>query len=167
MPTTSSSHAGPIGQPKLLLHRFIDLAEIRAVAQQQAEGGEVGEQHAVHKRSRGQSFTTIGVLPILLAHSHAFAEGRFRGLRTAKSLRTSGIRGTGLSAVRAAEVFRTLQRLRQQADRNGGGVRGQHGVLPQLLLGLSQHFGFDLRVLDHRFDHHVGAIEAGCESSVG
>lgn len=36
---------------KLFFHHFIDFAEIRAVAQQLTETGEIGEQHAVNKEA--------------------------------------------------------------------------------------------------------------------
>ncbi len=36
---------------ELFFHHFIDLAEIRAVAQQLTETGEIGEQHAVNKEA--------------------------------------------------------------------------------------------------------------------
>ncbi len=102
---------------KLFFHHFVDLAEIRAVAQQLAETGEIREQHAVNKEA-GQSLTTIGVLPILLAQATTFAMVSLESFLAANNFyqRHSVDR---VKEVHPAEVFRAFQRVGQFADRNG------------------------------------------------
>ncbi len=88
---------------KLFFHHFVDLAEIRAVAQQLAETRE-RKQHAWLTKNPGQSLTTIGVLPILLAQATTFSLMVLSELFSPRIISTNGIRCTGLK-VHSAEVF--------------------------------------------------------------
>ncbi|MCY1503506.1 hypothetical protein D9M68_376330 [compost metagenome] len=65
--------------------------------------------------------------------------------------------------VHAAEIFRTLERLGQQADGNGRGVGGEDRILLHHAFHFGQHGLLDLRVLDHGLDHDVdiGEIAVG------
>uniref|UniRef100_A0A0N4Z3R5 PE-PGRS family protein n=1 Tax=Parastrongyloides trichosuri TaxID=131310 RepID=A0A0N4Z3R5_PARTI len=61
--------------------------------------------------------------------------------------------------VDANEVGRTLGRFRQAGDRQGRGVRGEHGVRPDLGLGALGHIGLQGAILEHGLDHQVGALD--------
>lgn len=99
-----------------VFHYFVDLAEIRAVAQQQAETGEIREQHAVDEEA-GAVVNHNRRLAHLARQGDNFRDG-FVGLFSPRIISTNGIRCTGLK-VHSAEVFRAFQRVGQFADRNG------------------------------------------------
>lgn len=59
----------------------------------------------------------------------------------------------------AAEVFRTLQVLRQQIDRNRRGVGGQDSVLTNRIFGFTKNRVFHIRILNHGFYNQVDVLE--------
>ena len=142
---------------ELFFHHFIDFAEVCAVAQQLAEAGEVREQHAVNEEARAV-VNDDRRFAHLARPRHHFGDGFVGGfLPTDHFDQRHAVHR--VKEVHPAEVFRTLQHARQFADRNGGGVRGQHGFRTHLVFGFGQHRFFHFRVLDDRFNHHVHTVE--------
>ncbi len=142
---------------ELFFHHFVDLAEIRPVAQQLAETSKVREQHAVDEEARAVVNHNRGFTH-LAGPGHHFGEGFIRGFLPADHFyqRHAVHR---VKEVHTAEVFRTLEDAGQFADRDGGGVGGQHRIRAYLVFRLCQYRFFHFRVFDHRFDNHVHAIE--------
>lgn len=105
---------------ELLLHHFIDFAEVRAVAQQLAETGEIGEQHAVNKEAGA-----------VVDHNRRFAHFACPGDDFGDSVIRAFLAANDLNQrhpvnrvkeVHAAEVLRALQDAGQFANRNGGSI---------------------------------------------
>lgn len=96
---------------ELFFHHFIDLTEVGAVAQQQAEAGEIREQHAVDEEARA-----VVHHDRRFAHAagvgHHFGDGVIAGLFAADDFnqRHAVYR---VKEVHAAEVLRALQRFCQ------------------------------------------------------
>ncbi len=102
---------------KLFFHHFVDLAEIRAVAQQLAETGEIREQHAVDEEA-GAVVNHNWRFAHLARPGDDFRDGFVRAFLAANNFyqRHPMYR---VKEVHPAEVFRTFQRVGQFADRNG------------------------------------------------
>ncbi len=102
---------------KLFFHHFVDLAEIRAVAQQLAETGEIREQHAVNKEA-GAVVNHNRRLAHLARPGDNFRDG-FVGAFLAANNFYQRHPVYRVKKVHSAEVFRAFQRVGQFADRNG------------------------------------------------
>lgn len=102
---------------KLFFHHFVDLAEIRAVAQQLAETGEIGEQYTVDEEA-GAVVNHNRRFAHLARPGDDFRDGFVGAFLAANNFyqRHSVDR---VKEVHPAEVFRTFQRVGQFADRNG------------------------------------------------
>ena len=144
---------------KLFFHYFIDFAEVRAVAQQLAETGEVGEQHAVNKEA-GAVVNHNRRFAHFAGPGDHFRDGFVRAFLAANDLdqRHPVHR---VKEVHTAEVFRALQYAGQLADGNGGGIRSQHGIRADFVFRFRQHRFFHFRILNNGFDHDVHAFKAG------
>ena len=102
---------------KLFFHHFVDLAEIRAVAQQLAESGEVGEQYTVNEEA-GAVVDHNRRLSHLARPCDDFRDG-FVGAFLAANNFYQRHPVHRVKEVHPAEVFRAFQRVGQFADRNG------------------------------------------------
>lgn len=102
---------------KLFFHYFVDLAEIRAVAQQQAETGEIREQHAVDEEA-GAVVNHNRRFAHLARQGDDFRDG-FVGAFLAANYFYQRHSVDRVKEVHPAEVFWTFQRVGQFADRNG------------------------------------------------
>ncbi len=109
MPTTSSRYAGPSASQTVFPLLCRSCGNPRR-PQQQAETGEIREQHAVDEEA-GQSLTTIGVLPILLAQATTLRW--FRRSFSRRELFLPTAFGDRVKEVHPAEVFWTFQRVGQ------------------------------------------------------
>ena len=95
MPTTIQQIRRTHRPARLFLHHFVDFAEVRTVARQLAETGEVREQYAVDRKP-GQSVNNDRRFAHLACPCHHhFSDGFVRGFPHG-SLRPAAFRCTGL-----------------------------------------------------------------------
>ena len=94
MPTTSSRYAGPIGQPNCFSITLSILRKSAPSRSNRLKPAKYGNSTRLTKKP-GQSLTTIGVLPILLAQATTFAMVSSE-LFSPRIISTNGIRWTGL-----------------------------------------------------------------------
>ncbi len=59
----------------------------------------------------------------------------------------------------ADEMFRSLSRLRQQPDRQCGGVRAVDAIGGQIAFGLLDDFGFEFQILVYGLDDQIAAVQ--------
>ena len=99
---------------KLFFHHFVDFAEIRAVAQQLAEAGEVGEQDAINEEA-GTIIDHDRRFAHFAGPGHNFGNGLIRGFFAADHFNQRHAMHR-VKEVHTAEVFRALQNAGQFAD---------------------------------------------------
>jgi len=121
------------------------------------EAAEVREQHAVDQEPRA-IVDHDRALAHLLGVGDGGGNGGFAGLLAADNLNQRH-HVHRVEEVHAAEVFRTLERLGQVADGDGGRVGRDDRVFTDVAFHLGQHGVLDLRVLDHGFDDDVDVAE--------
>src|SRR5690606_3903131 len=155
-----ADHVGQVGRahgPTELLHDLVDAHEVDTEAQQLGEAAEVREQHAVNQEARAV-VDHDRVLAHLLGIGHGGGNGHVAGLLATNDLNQRH-HVHRVEEVHADEVFRTLEGLGQQVDRDGRGVGSQDGIFLHHAFHLGQHDLLDLGVLDHGLDHDVDIAE--------
>ncbi|CRR83940.1 hypothetical protein PAERUG_P48_London_17_VIM_2_01_13_02338 [Pseudomonas aeruginosa] len=155
-----ADHVGQVGRahgPAELLHHLVDAHEVDAEAQQLGEAAEVREQHTVDQEA-GAIVDHDRALAHLLGVGDGGGDGGFTGLLATDHFHQRH-HVHRVEEMHAAEVFRTLQRLGQQADGDGRGVGGDDRVFLHRAFHFGEHGLLDLGVLDDGFDDDVDVAE--------
>src|SRR5690606_17251702 len=139
--------------PAELLHHLVGAYEVDTVGDGTGETAEVREQHAVDQEARA-IVDHDRALAHLLGVGDGGGDGGFAGLLATDDFHQRH-HVHRVEEVHAAEVFRTLERLGQQADGDGRGVGGDDRVFTHQAFHFGQHSLLDLRILDHGLDDDV------------
>ena len=158
-PIRSASASGPSGCAKPELRDRVDRLGLGDAVVQRPDGL-VDERHQDPVRDEAREVVGDGRrLAELDAPAAVIASAVSSEVSLPRTTSTSFSTGTGLKkcmpitrsgrAVAAASV----------RDRDRRGVRGEHGLRRQRLVGAAEDVLLDGRVLDHRLDHQVGRDE--------
>src|SRR5690606_37219788 len=143
--------------PAELFHHLVSADEVHTVSDGTGEAAEIREQDAVDQ----EAWAIVDhdrALTHFLGVSNGGGDRGFAGLLATDHFHQRH-HVHRVEEVHAAEVFRTLERLGQQADGDGRGVRGDDRIITHQTFDFGQYRLLDLRVFDNGFDDDVDVTE--------